>query len=160
MQTVSASRRIDVNAQTLWPLIADVRQIAHWHFNIARVDLLSSQPTGMGAARRCNFHDGSSVREDVVALEEGRLVQMQLSEYSVPMKHLELELALRPISTSATEAMLTLRYVVKYGPLGWLLGATAVRKQLRGVAAKLLAGLDHHASTGQDVGKDFFAKAA
>jgi ribosome-associated toxin RatA of RatAB toxin-antitoxin module len=160
MQTVSARRLIPVGAGILWPLISDVTQIAHWHFNIATVDLLSGRQTGVGAARRCNFHDGSSVREDVVAVEDGRKVRMELSEYSVPMKHLELEIALREQSKGVTEAILTLRYVMKFGVIGKIMGATAVRKQLTGVATKLLAGLEHHANTGEVVGKGFFAKAA
>jgi uncharacterized protein YndB with AHSA1/START domain len=160
MQTVTARRLIPADAGVLWPLISDVTQIAHWHFNIARVDLLSSSATGTGAARRCNFHDGTSVREDVVAVEEGHRVRVELSEFSVPMKHIELEIALREQSDGDTETVLTLRYVMKFGLIGKILGATAVRRQLTGVAYKLLAGLEHHATTGQDVGQGFFAKAA
>lgn len=160
MQTVTARRLIPANAGVLWPLIADVTQIAHWHFNIARVDLLTRSATGVGAARRCNFHDGTSVREDVVAVEEGRKVRVELSEFSVPMKHIELEIALRDQSADDTEVMLTLRYVMKFGLIGKVLGATAVRKELTGVANKLLAGLEHHAKTGQDVGQGFLSKAA
>jgi uncharacterized protein YndB with AHSA1/START domain len=160
MQTVTARRLIPVNVAVLWPLISDVTQIAHWHFNIARVDLLSRSATGTGAARRCNFHDGTNVREDVVAVEEGRNVRVELSEFSVPMKHIELEIALQEQSGGRTEATLTLRYVMKFGLVGKILGATAVRRELTGVANKLLAGLEHHATTGEDVGQGFFAKAA
>ncbi len=160
MQTVTVQRQIPVPAAILWPFISDVTQIAHWHFNIAHVDLLTNSATGLGAARRCNFHNGTSVREDVVAVENGRMVRMNLSEFSVPMKHLELEIALQGISPDTTEAMLTLRYVMKFGIVGRVLGATAVRSELNGVANKLLAGLAHYATTGQDVGKDFFAKPA
>ena len=160
MQTVTARHLISVKAGILWPLISDVTQIAHWHFNIARVDLLSRSETGVGAARRCNFYDGTSVREEVVAVEEGHKVRVELSEFSVPMKHIELEIALQEQSDGDTEAMLTLRYVMKFGLIGKVLGATAVRKELTGVANKLLAGLEHHAKTGQDVGRGFFAKAA
>ena len=105
MQTVTARRLIPANPGVLWPLIADVTQIAHWHFNIARVDLLTSSATGVGAARCCNFYDGTSVREDVVAVEDGRKVRVELSEFSVPMKHIELEIALRDQSAGDTEAM-------------------------------------------------------
>jgi len=160
MQSVSASRRIYASPEKIWPLIADVREIAHWHFNLASVDLLTHEATGIGAARRCNFHDGTSVREDVVAADENRKLRVELSEFSVPMKHLELEIALQDKSGGVTEVVMTLRYVMKFGSLGKVLGATAVRKQLTVVVGKLLAGLDHHVTTGQDVGRTFFSKAA
>jgi ribosome-associated toxin RatA of RatAB toxin-antitoxin module len=160
MQSVTARRQMPVGPQAIWPLIADVTQIEHWHFNIAKVDLLTLNATGLGAARRCNFYDGTSVREDVVAVEDGKRVRVDLSEFSVPMKHLELEIELQGQSDVAAEVVLTLRYVMKFGPIGKILGATAVRKQLTGVANKLLAGLEHYAKTGQDVGQGFFGKAA
>lgn len=160
MQSVTARRQMPVGPQVLWPLIADVTQIEHWHFNIAKVDLLTGNATGVGAARRCNFYDGTSVREDVVAVEDGKKVRVELSEFSVPMKHIELEIVLEGQSDTTTEVVLTLRYVMKFGPIGKVLGATAVRKQLTGVANKLLAGLQHFAQTGQDVGKGFIDNAA
>jgi len=160
MQTVSATRRIKASQNAIWSLIADVRRIADWHYNIATVDLLSSAPTGIGAARRCNFHDGSNVREDVVAVTEEQRILMKLSEFSVPMKRLELEITLRRLAAEETEAVLTLRYVVKYGILGRILGATVVRKELTGVTTKLLAGLDLHATTGTIIDKDTLLQAA
>lgn len=76
------------------------------------------------------------------------------------MKHLELEIEMQEQSSGATLVVLTLRYVMKFGPIGKILGATAVRKELTGVANKLLRGLAHYAKSGEDVGKDFFSKAA
>ncbi|MBZ0161469.1 MAG: hypothetical protein K8H74_02020 [Notoacmeibacter sp.] len=58
------------------------------------------------------------------------------------------------------DATITLRHVAKHGLIGKLLGSTVVRKQSGGIAAKLLAGLDHNVTTGQDVGRDFLLKAA
>jgi uncharacterized protein YndB with AHSA1/START domain len=160
MQQASFTRRINASPDRVWPLVSDVRAIAHWHFNVATVDLLTRDATGLGAARRCNFHDGSSVREEVVGLQEGRLVRLQLSEFSLPMKHIELRFDLVPAGAGATDVTVTLGYVVKFGILGRLLGATAVRRQMRGVLTRLLAGLEHHLATGEDIGKDFVARAA
>lgn len=160
MQTTQATRAIVAPVSKLWPLIGDVTKIARWHPSIARVDLLSDLPTGLRATRRCNFHDGTSVREEVIDLEQDRRVRMRLTEFSVPMKRLEVEITLQPQGEAATLATFALHYEVKFGPFGKLLGATVMRKELGKMAAKLLAGLEHHALTGEQVGKDFVPKAA
>jgi len=160
MQHVSATRIIHATPAEIWTLVGDVTTVSRWHPAVQTADLLSDKPTGLGAARRCNFYDGTSVREEVVDLDEGHRVRLQLSEFSVPMKRLEAEVSLAPTVDGQTEATFELFYEVKFGLLGKLLGATAIRRELRGVAGKVLAGLGHHLSTGELVGKDFKAKAA
>lgn len=160
MQHAEAVRIIARSPEALWPLVSDVLAVQRWHPSVARAELLSVTSTGLGAARRCHFYDGTNVREEVVTLDEGRRVRMALSEFSVPMTRLEAEFQLTPTAEGQTEVRFGLDYVVKFGPLGRLLGATVMRGQLRKMAAKVLAGLEHHARTGEQVGKDFVANRA
>jgi uncharacterized protein YndB with AHSA1/START domain len=160
MQHVEVVRTIPVPPAKLWPLIADVVAIERWHPSVERADLLSEQSTGLGAARRCNFYDGTSVREEVIALDEGRRVRLAMSEFSIPMTQLEAEITLTPDANGGTKASFAIHYVVKWGLLGRLMGATVMPGQLGKMAARVLAGLAHHGATGELVGKDFVAKAA
>ncbi len=160
MQHAGATRVLRAPIDTVWPLVADVTAVQRWHPSVKTADLLSPKPTGLGAARRCNFYDGTDVREEVVDLEEGRRVRLRLSEFSVPMKRLEAEVTLSPLGDGQTEATFELSYEMKFGPLGKVMGALMVRRSLVKVANTVLAGLEHHASTGEIVGKDFVAKAA
>ena len=157
MQAATASRTVSAGLSALWPLIADVRQIANWHPSIASVDLLSSNPTGLNAARRCNFKDGTSVREEITDLADGKRIRFRLSEYSVPMKRLEVEFETSPVSNQATNVTLTLHYVVKFGIVGRLLGATVMRRELTKMAGRMLDGLVAHAAAGSEMA--FGAKA-
>lgn len=157
MQAATTSRTVSAGLTALWPLIADVRQIANWHPSIASVDLLSSNPTGLSAARRCNFKDGTSVREEVTDLADGKRIRFRLSEYSVPMKRLEVEFETSPVSNQATNVTLTLHYVVKFGIVGRLLGATVMRRELTKMAGRMLDGLVAHAAAGSEMA--FGAKA-
>lgn len=145
MQSTTASRTIKADLSTVWPLVADVMQIAHWHPSIATVDLLSPKTTGLHAARRCNFMDGTSVREEVTDLAEGKRIRLRLSEYSVPMKQLEVQFETAATSGQATNVTLSLHYVVKFGFLGRVLGATVMRRELGKMAGKMLDGLASHA---------------
>ncbi len=160
MQDASATRTVHATTAQLWPLIADVRAIEHWNPNVDTVDLLSEQPTGLGAARRCNFYDGTNVREEVVELEEEGRVRLELSEFSLPMKQLYAEISIAPKADGGAEITFALDYEVKFGPLGKLMGATVIRGQMKKMAARILAALDHHVATGETIGKDFVAQAA
>lgn len=148
MQSTTVHRIIDADLKTVWPLLADVTQIAHWHPSIATVDLLSPKPTGLRAARRCNFKDGTSVREEVTDLDEGTRIRLRLTEFSVPMKRLEVQFETVPTTGHATAVTLSLHYIVKFGILGRLLGATLMRRELTKMAGKMLDGLADHAVSG------------
>jgi len=160
MQHARATRIIHAAPATLWPLIADVTTIDRWSSAVDTVDLLSEKPMGLGAARRCNFYDGSSVREDIVELEETKRVRLRLSEFSVPMKRLEAEISIRPLGEGQSEVSFEMYYEVKWGVLGKMMGATVVRRMMSKVASSSLAGLDHHVSTGEIIGKSFVPRAA
>ncbi len=160
LQHASASRIINATPAQTWALIGDVTSIDRWHPSVKTVDLLSEKSTGLHAARRCNFYDGTSVREEVVELDEGRRVRLQLSEFSVPMKQLEAEITVSSTDDGKTKATFALNYRVKWSVFGRLLGATVMRRELRKMAGKVLAGLDHHATTGELVSKDFVDRAS
>jgi ribosome-associated toxin RatA of RatAB toxin-antitoxin module len=155
MQHASNTRRVHASPEAVWALVADVTTIDRYHPSVKSADLLSPAATGVGATRRCNFHDGSDVREEVVEMEEGRRVKLALSEFSLPMKRIEAEFQVAPADDGLADVTFTVSYEVKYGPLGRLLGATVVRKQLRAMTARVVAGLDHHLRTGERVGQDF-----
>ncbi|MFT4627943.1 MAG: ribosome-associated toxin RatA of RatAB toxin-antitoxin module [Myxococcota bacterium] len=155
-----AVRVVRASPEAVWAIVSDVTTVAQYHPSVATADLLSASATGLGATRRCNFHDGSSVREEVVDVSEGRRVRLALSEFSVPMKRLEAEISLAPAPGGHTEVTFEIAFVIKGGALGQLMGALVVKRQLDAVAAKVLSGLDHHAATGETVGQDFGAQAA
>lgn len=160
MQHVTATRLVPASPEKLWALLSDVTTVARWNPAVASAELLSERPTGLHAARRCHFYDGGSVREEVVDLAEGRRVRLALTEFSLPMKRLEAEFSVAPIDDGQSEVGFTLHYEVKFGALGRLLGATVMRGELKKMTARVLAGLGHHASTGEEVGKGFVAASA
>lgn len=160
METLTVTRIVDADPATVWPLIADVTLVQDWHPSVERVDLLSESRTGLGAARRCNFYDGTSVREVITELEEGKRVRVHLSEFSLPMKSFEAELTLRPTDDGKTQVTFKMDYEVKFGIFGKAMNVLMVRGQMSKLLGSVLAGLDHHARTGELVGQDFKAAAA
>ena len=160
MQQASATRHVHASPDQVWSIVSDVTTVARYHPSVKTADLLTPSPTGIGAARRCNFYDGTDVREEVVEVEEGSRVKLALSEFSLPMKSIEAESRIAPTGDRHADVTFTVYYQVKYGPLGQLMGATVVKKQLSAMTARVVAGLDHHLKTGELVDKDFVEQAA
>ncbi|MEM7156242.1 MAG: SRPBCC family protein [Myxococcota bacterium] len=160
MQTVTVTRIVHATPETVWELLADVTAVSQWHPQVATVDLLSTNAVGLGATRRCNFHDGTSVREEVTSVEKGRRLRLTLSEFSLPMKSFEVEVTLTPTSRGQTQVSFEMVYEVKFGIFGRAMNALVVRGQMSKLLNRVLAGLDHHSVTGELIGQDFVASAA
>ncbi len=160
MQHVTVTRIVHAEPSTVWGLIADVTAVERWHPSVQTVDLLSERATGLGAARRCNFYDGTSVHEVVTEVEDGKRIRLALSEFSLPMKHFEAEIQLSETRDGKTQVTFVADYEMKFGVLGKAMNALMVRGQMNKLLGSVLAGLDHHAATGRHVGKDFAPAAA
>ncbi len=159
MSLVTATRLIHASPETVWALIADVTTVGAWHPSVKTADLLSPEPTGLGATRRCNFYDGTSVIETVTGVEEGRSVHFELSEFSLPMARFEAELTLTATPNGTSQLTFVLDYDLKYGVLGSLMNLLAVRGQMSKLMNNVLAGLDHHLKTGEEIGEGWLAAA-
>jgi len=155
MQHAEFTRTIHAPIAQVWPLLADVTAVARWSPAVDKADLLTVQSAGLRAARRCHFYDGTSVREEVIAVADGRRVRVRLTESSMPMKRLEAEFIVAETPEGHTKVTMALDYEVKWGLLGKLMGAMMVRGQLVKMETRALAGLNHYVTTGAVVGKDF-----
>lgn len=157
MQHVTVTRGVQASPAQVWALISDLTTVDRYHPMVKSVDLLSDEPSGLAASRRCNFHDGSDVREEVVAVEDGERIHISLSEFSMPMKQLEAEWRVASRSDGTTDVTFEISYLMKMGFVGKALGATAVRGKLRKMMSSVLSGLDRHLATGESIGPTFKA---
>jgi ribosome-associated toxin RatA of RatAB toxin-antitoxin module len=151
METASSTRTIDASPEQVWALVSDVRTVRAYNPAVASVDLLSEHPSGLGARRRCRFHDGTDVVEEVVVSEPRARIRLELSEFSLPMKRLEAELSQVPTADGRTELTFSIHYEMKLGLLGRALAALAVQGKLEKTTATMLAGIAHHLATGEVV---------
>jgi len=98
------------------------------------------------------FYDGSSVVEEIVDLQEGKSITMVLSEYSMPLKSAVAIMKVSPVNENTSELTLSMNFVVKAGPLGWLMGVVLMRPLMKGVFKKVLCGLAYYSATRKTVG--------
>ena len=107
----------------------------------------------MGAQRVCHFYDGGSVKETVIGFEDGCAIDVELSEFSIPLETCFLRLQATPLTESTTRASIAVRFVPKFGALGWILAKLLIEALMRRDAARLLKGLEDHLVSGLLVGR-------
>jgi hypothetical protein len=159
MTTLAHSQHINVPATKVWEVVSDFGGVRHWHPMVETSPLLSDNNVGLGASRTCNFYDGNSVKELVTEYVDGEYMVVDILEGSMPMARAQAKISVRPDGDSACEVLMEMDYVVKYGIFGQLMDAMMMRRMMTGMLGKVLEGLEHHARTGEEIGKDFTAEA-
>lgn len=139
----TVTRSIEASYDEIWPLLSDLTKVVDYHPNVSSVDLITSNKEGVGAARICHFFDGTSVTE-TVSEADAKHLKLQLSEFTAPLDELHAEMDSKALSERATEVTFHLSYTVKYGPLGFLMGVTLIKPQMKKLATSVLLGLDNH----------------
>ncbi len=148
--TLQAQRTRLVHAPlaATWTAVSKMDAVADWHPNVARSVVLTANNDGVGASRRVEFHDGTSVVETVRKQHEPQTVTMDL--IGAPM----LDKAVVTIRTEQqsdeeTEVTFSVDYKVKYGPIGWLMGTLMLKRAFRKIFGESLGGLAYHLETGE-----------
>lgn len=143
MLHVESTRTISADPATVWPALADYMAIDVIAPEVVKVDVLSENSTGLGAKRRCHFPNGTSLVEEAIKWNEGRGYRAAMLEMGkIPFKTAQAEIRLTPTSDGKTHVYWCIDYQPKFGPLGWLMGATLMKPQLRKVLNGNLTGLE------------------
>ena len=89
----------------------------------------------------------------IIEYQEGQRYKMALSEFSLPLKSMQAEMRVKAIDANSCELYMSADFVVKAGPLGWLLGQLIMRPVMKSVFKKVMTGLAYHCATGERVGE-------
>jgi len=152
---IKVEKTVLVNAgiNQVWNIISDVGGVYKYHPLVDKSPQLSKNASGIGSKRRCDFYDGSSVVEEVVGMKEGEELNIRLSEFSLPLKSAEATMSLEKVSDKSTNVTIRMRYEMKYGVFGSILGYFMIRPIMKMTFVKVLKGLNDHATTGKLIGK-------
>ena len=109
---------------------------------VTSVEALTSECEGLGAKRRCHFDNGTSLAEEVIAWDEGRMYEVRLSELgAMPLVESTAKIAIEPAGIGHCRVVWDVEYRVKYGPLGWVLGQTLMKMMMKKIIDGNLKGL-------------------
>ncbi len=148
-QTIQAN----VPAAKIWQVMGDFSSVEKYATTIKTSPIINDISSGLGAKRLCTFNDGSSLVEEIIEFQEGQGFKMVLSEFSLPLKSMYAEMWVKDTDANSCELHMASDFVVKGGPLGWLMGYVVMRPMMKGVFKKLMSGLAYHAMTGERIGE-------
>jgi ligand-binding SRPBCC domain-containing protein len=155
MHTVSATRTIDAPIADVWNAIDDFGNVYRFHPKVEHSRSLDDVAAGEGAKRQCDFYGGGSIREEVVeSVSQKKQVVDIFDNGPFPLKRNVARFDLDPVEDDRTDVTMTISFVPKYGPAGWLMAKLVMEGQFRDLLEDLLAGLDTYLRTGEVVGPD------
>lgn len=152
--TVASVVQMDVAAGRVWKILDDFGRVEDFSVGVAQSSLVGDLPTGLGAKRRCVFHDNSSVLEEIVAYDPNRGFTVELSEFTMPMKSMSASFRVDPCGESRCQVSMQMRFEVKWGVFGSVMGMVLMRPAMKRVQKTLLSGLAYHAATGNLIGRE------
>ncbi len=144
MSTFTERTTIDAPRHSVWAALADIGAIATWN-----PGLIGSHRTndidGLGGTRHCDISARHSLAEQVVEFEPARAITFRVNDSTLPFKTADIAFTLNDSAQQArTELTVSPTYTLKYGPLGRILNAVAVRRTYRAGMRELLEGLKRH----------------
>lgn len=144
---VEKTLRVKANSADVWSKFKDWGGV--WQFQpwVVRSPLLSEGNEGVGASRRCEFTDKTSIVETITNIEEGRKIDMSLSETPKPMLGGVGSIELTP-KGGETDVTVTMDVKLGMGPLNPIMGPLMMRPMMKSRITKMLESLEYHIKSG------------
>lgn len=159
MNEVKGEIHIDAPAEKVWQVISDLAEVQNYADSVARSYYTSSERVGTGAARHCDLLPFGTVDEVITEWEEGRryVYSIESGGGAPPFKEGFFEWAVRP-DKHGSVVSISVRYRLKFGPIGALMDKLMVGPQFRKAMPNLLIGLKHYVETGEAIDKAVLRK--
>jgi len=141
--------KVNVSAEKVWQVLEDYNSIENFAMTIKSSASANDISSGLGAKRSCTFNDGSSLVEEIIEYQAGQGYKMDISNHSMPLKSMQAEMKVTPINDNSSEIYMSADFVVKGGPLGWVMGHLIMRPVMKGIFKKVMTGLAYHSVTGK-----------
>ena len=154
MHHVNVTRDIQISKESVWLALKDFAGIYKYNPGVKSSELLSRQPIGVGAQRICHFYDGSSLKETITHYNEQQGYRFELSEFSLPLKKAFTEFSISPMGEHGCRVTVTLSFIPKMGPLGWVMAKVLMKPMLTKALKGLTKGLEDHVKSGLIVSQD------
>lgn len=128
------SIEIDAPPEAVWTELARYMHIDEFAPQITSVDALSDGEDGVGSKRRNHFDNGGSMVEEVTDWRPDRGYTVQSSEFgSMPLHEMTADISIEPVGDGRSKVTWGTNFRPKYGPVGWLMGQTVMKRMMGGV---------------------------
>lgn len=152
MHTIRESREIDAPAETVWNVLDDYGNLQAYSPKNTTCELLDGPETGVGARRETAVDDEFTVVHEIVAYEPGEQYTFEFTDVGeYPVTDLLLTFEVEALDDDRTLVTMTADFSPKWGPLGWVLAKTIMKRKFREPIQQTLDGLEQHVRTGERV---------
>ena len=128
MTLLENSIYIDAPADKVWAALARLDALHEFDPGIARSELRSGNPQGLGASRHCELHAGGWFRDRVIVWQPQKEIEFELHECTLPVRRLRHRYTLIP-EDNGTRVHQRQEYELKFGLVGALLDVFVVRRK-------------------------------
>lgn len=144
---VETTVHVNAASSEIWSVLSDWSGVWRYQPWVLRSPQLSDQNEGVGAARRCEFVDDTSIVETVTKWDVSRKIELELTETPKPMKGGWASIELNPVG-AATNVTLVMDIKLGLGPLNPIMGPLMMRPMMKKRIIKMLESLEYHIKTG------------
>ena len=154
MHKVVVEREMNVTPERAWELLDDFGSVYRYHPIVEKSPIDNGVASGLGAERVCHFDNGDQIKERITDYSAGKEFTVEIVDPGkFPLKTAEARLALSPIERDRSRVSFEMAFEPKYGPIGWVMGATVMQSQFRKILSSVLEGFETHATTGEIVSR-------
>jgi carbon monoxide dehydrogenase subunit G len=139
--------KINAPLDRVWEVLADLEAVRHYNPMVASARYISSNREGIGAARQCDLKPKGYVKERVIGWEPKQAITLELYEHQWPIRLMRWRTALKPDGTG-TLVTQDMEYDMKFGPLGRLMDALMMRRNLDKGISDIFERLKRFVETG------------
>lgn len=150
--TTHRSRVIQASASEVWSVVGEFHDVHAFHPFVESVDTLAEVHRGVGASRRCNLYNESSLVETVVEWDEGRSFTV-LASHQPLIGQVTGGMRVDPIDATTSRVTVHTAYTPAWGVFGRVLDILALRRGVTYALKRVLKSLQHHVETGERIGR-------
>ena len=141
MTTLTNTITIDAPADRVWAILTNLAELEKYDPTVATSTITSTQSTGSGAERRVTMKDGKHwFSERITTFEPASALTFELTSCNFPIKNLSHSYSLAE-DTERTTVTQVMVYTARFGVVGKLLDAIAIRRNSDAGVKKFFAGL-------------------
>ncbi|MDX2470104.1 MAG: SRPBCC family protein [SAR324 cluster bacterium] len=143
-----------INPEKLWQIISDFSSVERFSSSVKSSPIISDIKTGVGTTRKCTLYDQGTLVEKITEIDEGKGLKFAVTEFSLPLVSLVAGMGVTDQGDGTGELYMEMNYVVKYGPIGFLMGSLMMPMMMKKMMKSILTGLAFHAQSGETIGEE------
>jgi hypothetical protein len=140
MTIISHRFETAASPEKLWRCLSDLTLVKDYNPTVLSAEVQGNARSGIGALRSCELKPKGKVLERVTVWDEGKALGLEVVESDWPVTKMSWVTRITPHGGGSVLTQ-ELNYTMKFGPLGWLLNALLMKRNITKNVGAALEGL-------------------